>query len=1204
MGWNKELLELQNELYDLSVRNPFVHIKPERLWWGTEENEILDKIYTKARYYSNEYGLDTVLEVSHFIAWVPPGWGDDKKLISPLFYFPAYLKKQQRITVSYALEKISEQPQVNPVLRHYFKVFFELELPQEVDDPIVLIQEIQAYLNGDQKQLTFVDTFSLDENWCIMEAYAVGNFNYRKSALGADYNMFVEQPNDSIKRLFSGDYKTAEKACNYFPVLPLDQFQQAAVENALQNDYLIQGPPGTGKSHTIVGLIGGFLAQNKKVLFVSEKRAALEVVNHRLSTIGLGDLVAYFNTDKDQKKNFYKRLEMGWKNANDKSDVNTVLFSSRPHNTLIDYYNDFWLRQQGEIGLHTLVTTIFKEGLSVAELGLEGKAPSFAEWSEHYEELQRLERVLCKAFSVDTLGDTYFIGLSKAVFSEQDITGQLAKRLDNLEVTYAQIRVIQMEYELGDQLDEFIRLALTASILNMVDKIQIDLLNTASKKYKSFNTWAKKYQVLKTRLVHAEKANEKWTKKPSLSEITELLDLVRSQDQPQGSSIFRRLKRNPVRLKEAFKDFHSGIGNHTKIKLLESLQLEWRLRGELEEIKVKLKHNLNINDPDNEIDLIFNLRNKLDGLSQNEYLKILEHPQSVELIKALSQIHPDIVRFNSQKRLLFANQERVDLQLLSDKIKALIGNLGLMQHWLTELKQLFGLPGKVLNVLRNNTDSIAVLNSKIAYHELLRLTRFDPHFKQLSGDTLAQNFAAFGRELQAVCDGNIEAIKAEIRNTQLEKETLLAKPGYKLKPEQKDLKKKYKVAKRVLLHEINKKQRYLPVKKLLDHMEEDLLRLQPVWMMNPLTVSAYLPCIADLFDVVIFDEASQIPLEDAVPSIYRAKQVVIVGDDKQMPPASFFSNRSEIKTILDAARGIYKGEMLRWHYRSKHTALIQFSNQEFYQNELVGLPSDMTSSPIDWIYVENGNYQSGKNSNEAKVLVADLEAQIKDPAGRSILVITFSQEQEKEINRQLKSLGVSSDRIRIRNLENVQGAEADIVFISVGYGRSESGEFRLNFGPVNQVNGEKRLNVMFTRAIERMVVYSSVCAADFGWSDNRGVALLKDFLFYVEHNAVNNVTSGRLTPVHQYIHNLLSKHQVDFVYQSVENKLAVNAFINAKNGRVLLVDPGMGELETDDLVNLYSNLSRRFKRVKIVLALDIWLDKSRVDEAVLNFFME
>lgn len=1204
MNWDKQLLELQNELYDLSVRNPFVHIKPERLWWGTDENEVLDKIYTKARYYRNEYGLDTVLEVSHFIAWVPPGWGDDKKLISPLFYFPIDLKKQQRIAVSYVLEKTTEQAQVNPVLRHYFKQFFELELPQEVDNPAVLIKEIQAYFNeNDAKtKLTFADRFSLDDNWCIMKAYGVGNFNYRKSALGADYTVFAQAPNDSIKRLLSGDYKTAEQALNYCPVLPLDQFQQAAVENALQHDYLIQGPPGTGKSHTIVGLIGGFLAQNKKVLFVSEKRSALEVVNHRLSKIGLGDLVAYFNTDKDQKKSFYSRLEMGWRNANDKSDLNSIPLKSKPHNALIDYYNDFWIKQQGDESLQNLVTTILKEGLSIAELGLEGKAPSFAEWSEHYAELQRLEGVLCKAFGAATLGDTSFIGLSKAVFSEQDITGQLAKRLDSLEVTYAEIRKIQSEYELGDQLDEFIRLALTASILNMVDKIQIDLLNTASKKYKSFNTWAKKYQVLKTRLVHAEKANEKWTKKPSLSEITELLDLVRSQDRPQGSSIFRRLKRNPVRLKEAFKDFHSGIGNHTKIKLLESLQLEWRLRGELEEIQVKLRHNLNINDPDNEIDLIFNLRNKLDGLSQNEYLKILEHPQSADLIKVLSQIHPDIVRFNSQNRLLFANQEKVDLELLSHRIKALTSNLALVQHWLTELKQLFGLPGKVLNVLRNNADSIAVLNCKMAYQELLQLTRFDPHFKHLSGETLAQNFAVHGREFQTICDGNIEAIKADIRNAQLEKEALLAKPGYKLKPEQKALKKKYKATKRVLLHEINKKQRHLPVKKLLGQMEEDLLHLQPIWMMNPLTVSAYLPCIADLFDIVIFDEASQIPLEDAIPSIYRAKQVVIVGDDKQMPPSSFFSNRSEIRTILDAANGLYKGEMLRWHYRSKHAALIQFSNQEFYQNELIGLPSEMTSGPIDWRYVADGNYQSGKNSNEAKALVTDLNALLKDVADKSILVIAFSQEQEKEIKRQLGVNDVSDERVRVRNLENVQGAEADIVFISVGYGKSESGEFRLNFGPVNQVNGEKRLNVMFTRAIEKMVVYSSVSAADFGWSDNRGVTVLKDFLFYIEHNASNNIASGRLTPVHQYIHDLLNKHKVDFTFQSVENKVAINVYVH--KGRVLLVDPGMGELETDDLMNLYRNLNSRFKRVKIVLALDIWLNKARVEESVLSFFVE
>jgi hypothetical protein len=187
----------------------------------------------------------------------------------------------------------------------------------------------------------------------------------------------------------------------------------------------------------------------------------------------------------------------------------------------------------------------------------------------------------------------------------------------------------------------------------MIDKVQLDLLNADSKHYKSFNTWAKKYQLLKTKISHVELGNKKWTKKPSIAEIKELLDLLHTSERNQSSSILKILRRNPAKLKTAFRDFHDGISIHTKVELLEAVQMEWRLKGELDEVKVKLRHNLNIADPENEIDLIFNLRNKLDAISQNEYLQILEHPQSVELIKKLSDIHPDILKFSAQNRFLF-----------------------------------------------------------------------------------------------------------------------------------------------------------------------------------------------------------------------------------------------------------------------------------------------------------------------------------------------------------------------------------------------------------------------------------------------------------------------------------------------------------------------------------------------------------------------
>ena len=313
---------------------------------------------------------------------------------------------------------------------------------------------------------------------------------------------------------------------------------------------------------------------------------------------------------------------------------------------------------------------------------------------------------------------------------------------------------------------------------------------------------------------------------------------------------------------------------------------------------------------------------------------------------------------------------------------------------------------------------------------------------------------------------------------------------------------------------------------LFTDFPELLKVVAPCLLMSPSTVSQYLPPDPGLFDIVIFDEASQMPTCEAVPSLARAKSAIIVGDPKQMPPTSFFVNMDvddenpeaeDLESVLDdcLALGIPE-KHLNWHYRSKHESLIAFSNIMYYSSRLCTFPSpDAMDSRVKLHFVEGGVYERGGakiNRQEADALVAAVIARLKDPGLRrsSIGVVTFSTPQqvyiEKLLSKRITAMGLEEaayereEPLFVKNLENVQGDERDVILFSVCYGPDAAGRISLNFGPLNQLGGWRRLNVAVSRAREEMVIFSSMrySMIDLSRTTSRGVAGLKAFLEFAE----------------------------------------------------------------------------------------------------------
>jgi very-short-patch-repair endonuclease len=336
----------------------------------------------------------------------------------------------------------------------------------------------------------------------------------------------------------------------------------------------------------------------------------------------------------------------------------------------------------------------------------------------------------------------------------------------------------------------------------------------------------------------------------------------------------------------------------------------------------------------------------------------------------------------------------------------------------------------------------------------------------------------------------------------------------------------------VLRHEITKKKQHKPLRQLLQEIPSVVLRLTPCLLMSPLSIAQYLSAEASNFDLVVFDEASQIPVWDAIGAMARGKQVVMVGDPKQLPPTNFFGRsdgdagdddvaEGDLESILDECLGAsLPTRNLSWHYRSRHESLIAFSNHRYYGGELVTFPSPVTDDRAVSFHVVKGRYEKGGariNQPEAKALVADLVSRLKRPdfrqSGLTIGVVTFNSEQQGLIEDLLdderrKDPGLEPyfseaelEPVFVKNLESVQGDERDIMYFSITYGPDMAGAVSMNFGPLNRDGGERRLNVAVTRARHELRVFTSLRGEQMDLSRTKasGVRDLKHFLEFAEY---------------------------------------------------------------------------------------------------------
>ena len=465
--------------------------------------------------------------------------------------------------------------------------------------------------------------------------------------------------------------------------------------------------------------------------------------------------------------------------------------------------------------------------------------------------------------------------------------------------------------------------------------------------------------------------------------------------------------------------------------------------------------------------------------------------------------------------------ETIAIKDLPLMLLKLIGEIDLVDEWLsfkrwrTELKRchLYHCLEELLSNQYSPEEAVDAVCARF-YQQLF--DHFISHLPNI-GDFDGVHHEQIRDKYRALDEWEIKAAAARVREFQLSREDR-PRIGW-LAPMTSEL--------GILKKETEKKRRHMPLRKLFNAVPGVLQRLKPCIMMSPLSVSTFLQAEALRFDLVIFDEASQVFPWDAIGAIYRGSQLIVAGDDKQLPPTNFFSRTDieseeeeddigDFESILSLCKSVnMPNKRLRWHYRSRREPLIAFSNKHFYDGDLVTFPSVRDAAPdaVQLIHVQDGLWSDRKNLPEARRVAELVVEHYRGKPDKSLGVIAFNTTQQQAIEDAIYELRRSSpvidvllkegthEPLFIKNLENVQGDERDVILLSFGYGKNEAGKFIKNFGPVSKLGGERRLNVAVTRAREAVSLVASVRASDMDLSGGASIGsqLLRAYLEYAEH---------------------------------------------------------------------------------------------------------
>jgi very-short-patch-repair endonuclease len=1095
---------------------------------------------------------------------------------APILLLPVELTRSVA-TSGYRYDlSLSDEP-----IRPNVTLLEKLRMEFGIDDPsLSLLPEDERGIDVARVFHNFRTAIKGINRWEVSETAYLGLFSFNKFLMWRDLQEHLDtlRKNRLVAHLLGGPGKvfesrplpTAETLDD--DVAPgellctrdADSSQLAAIRAASEGGtFVLEGPPGTGKSQTIANMIADAIGRGKRVLFVAEKMAALGVVRDRLEKDGLGTFCLELHSAKASKKEVLAQLDLALREPSmgapeDWSTLCTDL--SRERTILNTYIRTLHTRRESGESLYQvagrLATLNQDAGISPAVDTIAATtAEQLAAWRDALAEVARTAAPLDPVSTHDLRGVTRsqwsFSLPEQARGSLDDASARLRTLRESLA---AFLRAADARVEESDITPAIANsLHALAQILPAYPRPHRDLLLGHDAPILS----ARMSEIITLgRSRDGRRASLLKTYRPELLDTDPLPHLDRISRAAAKSGLLGLWPRFSAR--RSMQPYSTG-----PLPSLETLKADLESALQLRRDSATLAANAdaarlfgtqwnNANASWDELAAIIawsesfarasaplNASPRGTELLASLVATLESRNPATELLAAGQALIAATAAWSASLTTLDATLKTSTLELAAIETPWLAGLAALLERWTR------GLPD--LNAwctwrdARDRAAAISLIPLIAAYEDnRLQLAEIAPTFERGYG---TRWYNAVADAQPAIREFNARTHQGHIDRFNTLDKQILAR-GHRavrgrLSKDRPDASAEVSPQSElgILKRELARKARHMPTRRLIGLIPNLLARLKPCFLMSPLSVAQYLDAKLPQFDLVIFDEASQIPVWDSIGAIARGKEVIVVGDSKQLPPTSFFSitddqNEEEpdestvddMESILQECNASNIPAMwLSWHYRSKHESLIAFSNYHYYLNRLHTFPSPIDRSDelgVTFRHIPDGLYDRGNsrtNRREAELIVEEIVGLLtSEPQGAahdSIGVVTFNQTQQTLIEDLLDAKRREFPQIDrfftdqvpepvfVKNLENVQGDERDIIIFSVTYGPYERGKQpSMNFGPLNGNGGERRLNVAVTRARKKLRVFSSIRAdqIDLRRTSARGVAHFKTFLDYAD----------------------------------------------------------------------------------------------------------
>ena len=1129
-------------------------------------NIILKKIANSARVFMEETGINMAHMAFGFVHWRESDISDTV-FRAPLVLVPIKIT-QESAAAPFVLTLQKDEAILNPTFSYKLSAEQIATLPDYEEAGAQ--HGLQAYLEQVKEAVAAL-------NWSVSAECKIALFSSQTINMYSDLKNHADLvlQNNNV-RLLLGQKLPSEALfkdnalsgydnplVDFANVVDADSSQLEAIAMAKAgHSFVLQGPPGTGKSQTITNIIAECLRDGKKILFVSEKMAALNIVYENLKRVGLDDFCLELHSHKADKKTFVTEL------------CRSMLLSSNTHVEALNYRAIMQRKLKYQNKLDAYAQALHTQN-SMLNLSLFELYNAYTQ----YQDAPEVDFVLPEAVYQDEISLLHIEELLEQYVQFSALIGADYKRhpwygYSKLESTYLE----------KTQLKTHLELAIT--LLEALESCYSQLSRSFAIKCddpEQLTMWSAIFELLASSSLMTPQLFNRATFESVCSQLCLL------QDQAQA------LKHTKEILDAQFDDgIYQLDGAHMHKQLTKQFSA-WMSRQ-------------------------FNAEYK-DLIKKLEFCQLANHKisyeQAVELTKHIANYHKQYDSFKSLdlevKDLVGPvykgmNTNWGELYLQVDKISHVLFSGEVAKANLS----LGNLP--LLHSFENHKEAFANLSVSLARaHASFDLTIlvaieecFEPGFLQLSQYPFTSNigrlkdYLASWDKLDSWC--HFKVLLDKLRDWQLldfidksieqhlESSNLI--PAFKkqfyhqwifafwsssqaltvfnriahdqdvakfseqdldgfalsrqyirksllsARPDFYHASGKKHAQLQLLLSENERKRRRKSIRTLLKLSGAAIQDIKPCFMMSPLSVSTFLDPKSLNFDMVIFDEASQIFPQDAIGSIYRAQQLIVVGDTKQMPPQNFFkstvggddydededdltNNAQDFESILDLCSACLPQQRLRWHYRSRYEQLIAFSNYNFYDNALITFPSAKAQeldSGVDFYHVDGCYDRKARvNQSEAEQVVELIFQHIADHPERSLGVVAFNQSQQNLIENLLSKRRQEQtehetffshnvpEPFFIKNLETVQGDERDTIIFSIAYARNQQGTLIYNFGPLNRQGGERRLNVAFTRAKYNIKLVSSLYYSDLDLSHSKaeGVRLLREYLEYAQKGSLD-----------------------------------------------------------------------------------------------------